>query len=256
MATSGPPTRGFSARAVAGYRSDPNTLSQALFAPLPDRYDRLAALLSMGQDPRWRAAAVAHVAAARPGTVLDVACGPGAVTTRLARTTDARVVGVDLSAEMLDGARERLGARGLMDRVSLVRGRAESLPFDDGAFDALTVTYLLRYVTDPAATIRELARVVRPGGAVASLEFFVPRGAWLPLWRLYTRAVLPAAGLVAGGRAWWDVGRFLGPNIEEHYRLYPLDWTLEQWRGAGITDVCARAMSLGGGVVITGRRAG
>ena len=90
---------------------------------------------------------------------------------------------------MLARARSRFG-----DRVELVEASAEQLPFADATFDHLTVTYLLRYVDDPGATLRELARVVRPGGVVASLEFGVPDGLARPAWELYVRAGLPLAG--------------------------------------------------------------
>ena len=98
--------------------------------------------------------------------------------------------------------------------IRLVEGRAEELPFADGEFAALTFTYLLRYVDDPAATVRELARVVRPGGTIAMLEFAVPRGVWRPPWELWVRAGLPVAGrLISPG--WHEVGDFLGPSIRE-----------------------------------------
>jgi demethylmenaquinone methyltransferase/2-methoxy-6-polyprenyl-1,4-benzoquinol methylase len=129
------------------------------------------------------------------------------------------------------------------------------LPFADATFDALTFTYLLRYVADPAATLRELARVVVPGGSVAGLEFAVPSNRfWWSWWWLYTRFVLPTAGYVTGGREWYAVGRFLGPNISGHYRRYPVDWTVEAWRKAGLVDVRVRAMSLGGGIVMWARK--
>lgn len=246
---------GFGPRAVSGYRDAPNEFAQRLFAPMPRHYNALAAVLSFGQDPRWRRAIVEHVARARPATVLDVACGPCAVTTRLARSTTAHVVGLDLSEGMLRAGQRRVREEGLAERVSLVLGRGEQLPFPDASFDALTFTYLLRYVADPAATIAELARVVKPGGPIASLEFAVPASAaWRALWWLYTRAVLPVGGLLTGGPAWWDVGRFLGPNISAHYDAFPVAWTVDAWRAAGIEDVTATPMSLGGGLVMTGRR--
>ena len=243
------------ARSIRHYRDAPNAFARELFAPLPPRYDALATLLSFGQDPRWRAAMVEPVAAARPALILDVACGPGAVTRRLARETSARVVGIDLSEPMLRQGSAAIASAGLNERVALVVARGEQLPFPDATFDALTFTYLLRYVEDPAATLAELARVVKPGGPIASLEFAVPaRPRWWIAWWLYTRAVLPVAGFAVGGRAWWNVGRFLGPSISAHYRRYPISWTERAWRDAGITEVRTRRMSLGGGLVISGVR--
>ncbi len=189
--------------------------------------------------------------------VLDVATGTGAVAERLVRRFGCRVTGIDQSADMLAAARERLAGGGLADRVTLLRGEAENLPFPDATFDALTVTYLLRYVDDPAAVLRELARVVRPGGVVASLEFGVPPRA-LPraAWRLYTGVVLPARGIAVGGRAWWRAGRFLHRSIPDLYRRHPLPALLDLHRAAGLGDVRVRRLSFGGGVVIWGVRAG
>jgi len=147
---------------------------------------------------------------------------------------------------MLELARARFG-----ETVDLVQASAAEIPFPSATFDHLTFTYLLRYVDDPRATLAELARVVKPGGTIANLEFCVPRGAWRPLWDLYVGIGLPAAGRVVS-RAWYDVGRFLGPSIREFYERWPLERQLELWRQAGIGDVQARRMSLGGGVVIWG----
>ena len=236
---------------------DPNRFAQELFTPLPTRYDRLAALLSMGQDRRWRRAMIDHVVDARPHMVLDVATGPAGVALQLADRTRARVVGVDLTLGMLRQGVANVARRGRSDRVQLTAGRAEQLPFPDRTFDALTFTYLLRYVDDPQATLDELARVVRPGGSVASLEFLVPeRPFWRFWWWGFTRLVLPVGGLLTGGRPWFEVGRFLGPNISGQYRRYPVAWTVEAWRRAGFVDVGVRRMSLGGGLVMWGRRAG
>ncbi len=190
-----------------------------------------------------------------PTRILDVATGTAGVSLMLADRTDADITGMDLTEAMLRTGSERVARHELGDRIRLVCARAEQLPFPDAAFDALTFTYLLRYVADPAATLRELARVVRPGGVVSSLEFFVPPPpVWLPAWRLYTRVVLPAAGFLGGGREWARVGRFLGPSIEEHYRRHPVEAHVEMWHAAGIVDVHTRPMSLGGGLVMWGRR--
>ena len=177
--------------------------------------------------------------------MLDVATGTGLVAERLV-AAGHRVTGLDQSADMLELARARFG-----ETVDLVQASATEIPFPSATFDHLTFTYLLRYVDDPGATLAELARVVKPGGTIANLEFCVPRGAWRPLWDLYVGIGLPAAGRVIS-RAWYDVGRFLGPSIREFYERWPLERQLELWRQAGIGDAQARRMSLGGGVVIWG----
>jgi len=150
---------------------------------------------------------------------------------------------------MLTVAREQLPAT-----VRLVEAGAEKLPFDDASFDALTFTYLLRYVDDPGATLRELTRVVRPGGTIASLEFGVPAGLWRPLWAAYVGAILPAAGRILSP-GWHEVGRFLGGSIREFWRRYPLERQLELWRAADIDQLRRRRLSLGGAIVIWGNRA-
>ena len=234
---------------------DRNEFAQQLFAPLPRRYDQLAEVLSMGQNGRWRRAMIDRIACTSPATVLDVATGTAGVALQLAQRTESDLVGVDLTRNMLARGQENVTKAGLTSRIRLVAGQAEQLPFSDGAFDALTFTYLLRYVDDPRATLRELARVVKPGGAVASLEFFVPPNRfWRFWWWLYTRLVLPLGGWLTGGREWFRVGRFLGPNISRHYRTYSLAWTEDAWREAGFENVGVKIMSLGGGLVMWGTR--
>jgi len=239
-----------------------NSFAQQLFAPLPARYDRLAEILSFGQNGRWRRAMVDHLA---PGSgipaadrvVLDVAAGTAGVSLQIAERTGAKVIGIDLTEQMLRQGARNVTAAGADDRVSLINGRAEQLPLADASVDALTFTYLLRYVSDPQATLTELARVVRPGGTVASLEFNVPPSQfWRFWWRAYTWLVLPLGGLITGGRQWYEVGRFLGPSIAGHYRRYPIEWTVRAWHQAGLQNVGYAVMSLGGGLVMWGTRAG
>ena len=226
--------------------------ARALFAPLGPTYDRYGALLSLGQDPRWRRFLVSCVDAGPHDTVLDVATGTAAVALELVRQKDCFVWGVDQSPGMLEVGRLRVALAAAAKQVRLVEGSAEALPFEDGQFDALTFTYLLRYVDDPLATLRGLARVVRRGRTVAMLEFGLPRGAWRPLWELYVRVGLPAAGrLISPG--WHDVGRFLGPSIRGFHERHPS--LPDLFREAGITGVQQRRLSLGGGVVVWGRRA-
>jgi demethylmenaquinone methyltransferase/2-methoxy-6-polyprenyl-1,4-benzoquinol methylase len=232
-----------------------NAFAVKLFRRLPRRYDVLAEVLSFGQNRRWRAELVKHVIAGDPHQVLDVATGTAGVAMAMARQSNAHITGVDVSEDMLEIGRRRVLEAGLDGRVELDLARAEELPFADGGFEAISFTYVLRYVSDPAATIAELSRTLRPGGVMAGLDFYVPPNAvWHAAWWLYTRAVLPPAGMLLGGRAWWDVGRFLGPNISGHYGRWPLRRLLDAWETAGLVDVQWRVMSLGGGLVMWGTK--
>jgi demethylmenaquinone methyltransferase / 2-methoxy-6-polyprenyl-1,4-benzoquinol methylase len=225
--------------------------ARSLFAPLPGSYDRWSRLLSLGQDPRWRRFLVSRVEAGPGDTVLDVATGTAAVAIELVRQRGCNVVGVDQSPQMLVEAAHRVAAAGLDNHIQLVEARAEQLPFPDRSFDALTFTYLLRYVEDPDATLRELVRVVRPGGTVAMLEFGVPGGLWRAPWEVYVRVGLPLAGR-AISPGWHEVGVFLGESIRDFHSRYPNLGRL--WREAGVADVRGRRLSLGGGLVVWGRR--
>jgi demethylmenaquinone methyltransferase/2-methoxy-6-polyprenyl-1,4-benzoquinol methylase len=234
--------------------SERKRLARELFAPLGPTYDRWSNLLSLGQDPRWRRFLVSRLSLGPDGEALDVATGTAAVAIELARRTGCRVVGVDQSAEMLAAGRERIRAAGLEERIRLVEGAAERLPFEDCSFDGLTFTYLLRYVDDPATTLGELARVLKPGATMAALEFGLPRGIWRPLWEAYVRIGLPVAGRIISP-GWHEVGSFLGPSIRSFHGRLPIARQVELWRGAGLEDVRVRRLSLGGGYVTWGRRA-
>ena len=234
-----------------------NAFAIELFSGLPPRYDALAEVLSFGQNGRWRRELVSHLSAYRSKSILDVATGTAGVAIALASATEARITGVDISDAMLQRGRQRVEQAGFAGRISLQTARAESIPFPAESFDAVSFTYLLRYVADPAATLAELARVIRPGGHMASLDFFVPPNlAWRASWRAYTRTLLPASGLALGGRSWWDVGRFLGPNIEGFYGRWPLTRMVNSWKLAGMVDVGWRVMSLGAGLVMWGTKGG
>ncbi len=247
-----------------------------LFEGLPQRYDRTGAVMSFGQDPRWRAAMVAAVRPQPGMRILDVATGTGMVARALA-AHGADVTALDQSEAMLAVARSRhadaagtADASGTADQadpadpadptdpagghITFVTGEAEHLPFEDASFDALTFTYLLRYVDDPAATLMEIARVVKPGGRIGMVEFGVPDNPALrQLWRAHTRVGLPVMGR-AVSTAWYEVGRFLGPNIEQFHAAYPDLVTL--WERAGIDGVIQRRMSFGAGLVMWGVRDG
>jgi demethylmenaquinone methyltransferase/2-methoxy-6-polyprenyl-1,4-benzoquinol methylase len=219
--------------------------ARELFAPLGPTYDRVGAGLSLGQDPLGRRFLVSRLP--RGGHVLDVATGTGLVAAAL-RRRGFEVTGVDLSPEMLAVAHRRFG-----DEVELINASAEALPLASASFDHLTVTHVLRYVADPGATLAELARVVRPGGLLASLEFGVPQGPARPLWDLYVKAVLPLAGRLLR-HGWQEVGDFLGGSIRDFWERHPLERQLEWWHAAGLHGVEVRRLSLGIVVVIWGRK--
>ncbi|MPZ99980.1 MAG: methyltransferase domain-containing protein [Dehalococcoidia bacterium] len=215
-----------------------------LFAPLAPGYERWGALLSLGQDARWRAEMVARLDLAPGSLVLDVAAGTGLIA-RLVEARGCRAVAIDQSGPMLREAYRR--------GTPSILATAEALPVADDQFDAVTFSYLLRYVADPLTCMRELVGVLRPGGRVGMVEFGRPRGLWGPPWWLYTRIGLPAAGMVAGD-GWRRVGSFLGPSIDDLHDRFPGDALGALWRDAGLVDVHIQRRSLGGGVLMWGRK--
>jgi demethylmenaquinone methyltransferase/2-methoxy-6-polyprenyl-1,4-benzoquinol methylase len=235
---------------------EPERTQQArrLFAGIAGEYDRMGAVLSLGQDPRWRRSLVSKVNAIPGSWVLDVATGTGLVARELVGK-NLRVAGLDQSPSMIRKAVEGARVAGMGGRVRFVAGQAEALPFGDETFDALTFTYLLRYVADPAATVRELARTIRPGGVMASLEFHEPRDPWLHAgWFAYTRGLMPLIG-GAASNAWYRTGRFLGPSITEFVRRYPLPVQVRMWQEAGIRRIRTKQLTGGAAVVMWGVKA-
>jgi demethylmenaquinone methyltransferase / 2-methoxy-6-polyprenyl-1,4-benzoquinol methylase len=228
--------------------ADRSRFARRLFAGIAPEYDRMGALLSFGQDPRWRRFLLSRVNAIPGAWVLDAATGTGLVARELARR-NLRVAALDPSAAMIRRGVEAARAEGLGDRIRFLGGRAERLPFPDETFDAVTFTYLLRYVTDPAATVGELARVLRPGGVMAALEFSVPHETWAHAgWWVHTRAVMPAVGW-AVSPGWYRTGRFLGRDVTEFYRRFPLPVQVRWWQEAGMRRVRTRPFSNGAAVV-------
>jgi demethylmenaquinone methyltransferase/2-methoxy-6-polyprenyl-1,4-benzoquinol methylase len=226
--------------------------ARELFAPLGPTYDRYARLLSFGQDPRWRRFMVSRLPVGPEDTVVDVACGTGAVALELVRRAGCSVVGVDQSPEMMEEARRRLRGD---ERIRLVEASAADLPFEDASFDGLTAAYLLRYLDDLPAGLAELARVLRPGATAALLDFWVPPA---PIarqaWNVWVDAGLPLAGR-AISPGWHEVGRFLGDSIRRFHAEWQLERLLGAFRDAGFESPAARRLSLGGCLVIWGRKA-
>ena len=187
-------------------------------------------------------------------TVLDVPCGGGVAFRALGREQRVRYLAMDLDQAMLARARRRADRLGL-EQIELGSADMRHLPLPDRAAD-LCLTYSgLHMISDPEVAIAEMARCLRPGGTLACLEFNVPpQPAWRAAWWCYTRLALPVLGGLTGGPAWYRVGRFLGPSISEHYREHPLAWHVAAWQAAGLTEVGTEPMSLGGGLVMWGRK--
>jgi demethylmenaquinone methyltransferase/2-methoxy-6-polyprenyl-1,4-benzoquinol methylase len=222
--------------------------AKRLFAGIAPEYDRMGAVLSFGQDPRWRRFLVSKVNAIPGAWVLDVATGTGLVARELARK-NLRVLGLDQSVQMVTRGQAAVRDRGLEDRIRFTLGQAQSLPFADQTFDAVTLTYLLRYVDDPGATVAELVRVLRPGGVMASLEFHVPPEPWARAgWSAYTRGAMPYLGWAVSNE-WYRTGRFLGRSITEFVTRYPLPVQVRWWQEAGMRRVKTKLLSNGVAVV-------
>jgi demethylmenaquinone methyltransferase/2-methoxy-6-polyprenyl-1,4-benzoquinol methylase len=229
---------------------DPERTRQArrLFAGIAPEYDRMGSVLSFGQDPRWRRFLASKVNAIPGAWVLDVATGTGLVARELARK-NVRVVGLDQSPAMVARGVEAVRERGLDGRVRFTLGQAQALPFADGSVDAVTFTYLLRYVDDPAATVAELVRVLRPGGVMASLEFHVPPEPWARAgWFAYTRSAMPLVGWTVSNE-WYRTGRFLARSITEFVEGNPLPVQVRWWQEAGMRRVRTKLLSNGAAVV-------
>jgi demethylmenaquinone methyltransferase/2-methoxy-6-polyprenyl-1,4-benzoquinol methylase len=230
-----------------------NETARNLFSGIASNYDRPAEILSLLQYTRWHRFLLTNLRLPEGARVLDMATGTGAIALRVTQQAGARVIGADITRPMLVQAMARAGREGMLQRLELVECTAEAAPFADGIFDAVIFTYLLRYVDDVPSTLRELARTLRPGGVMLSLDFAVPGPVVYPLWRLYTSLVLPLAGAVLS-TSWMRVGGFLGTSIRRFYDRWPENRLAELWRESGFPDVRSRRLSLGGALVMWGAK--
>jgi len=231
-----------------------NDVARPLFSGVASSYEFASQFLSYGQYRRWHRSLVNKLVLPEPALVLDMATGTGAVAFRVAQRPQVRVIAADVTRAMLRQAQARAARDGRPPPIDLIECTAEAMPFPDAAFDAVIFTYLLRYVSDVPATLRELTRVVRPGGMMLSQDFAVPRGVFYPLWRLHTDLVLRLGGaLISPG--WRRAGAFLGGSIRDFYRRWPEERILHLWRECGFPDVRAERLSLGGALIMWGTRA-
>ena len=230
------------------------TLAQDLFDGVAPSYDTWAQVLTFFQYLHWREFLVSRIAPRPENLVLDVCTGTAGVALEIADHHDGRIVGLDVSHLMLKAGLCAVEKKNLDGRVQLVQGRAEHLPFPDETFDTVVFTYLLRYVKDPAATIRELSRVLKSGGQLVSLEFGLPQALWVrALWEIYNRVVMPVMTIpVSGG--WHRMGCFLGSSIRDFSRRCPVERLAAIWRDNGIPLVETKPLLKGAAVVMWGTK--
>jgi demethylmenaquinone methyltransferase/2-methoxy-6-polyprenyl-1,4-benzoquinol methylase len=230
------------------------TLAQDLFDGVAPSYDAWAQVLTFFQYLRWREFLVSQMALQPGNLVLDVCTGTAGVALEIADHHNGKIVGLDVSHLMLQAGLSAIEKRSIDGRVQLVQGRAEHLPFPDETFDTVVFTYLLRYVQDPDATIRELSRVLKPGGELLSLEFGIPEALWVrALWEIYNRVVMPVMTIPVS-RGWHRMGCFLGPSISGFCRRYPVERIAAIWRDNGIPLVETRPLLKGAAIVMWGTK--
>ena len=228
-----------------------NEIARDLFSGIAQDYDGPAEIFSLLQYSRWHRHLLANLPLPADGRVLDMATGTGAVALKLAERSGGQVMGADITRPMLIQAKARAARKGMLHRLEFIECSAEAVPFADSAFDTVMFTYLLRYVSDVPSTLRELARVLRPGGIMLSLDFAVPGPMVYPLWRLYTSLILPLAG-AAVSPSWMKVGTFLGKSIRQFSQRWPEYRLMELWRDCGFLKVRSRRLSLGGALIMWG----
>jgi demethylmenaquinone methyltransferase/2-methoxy-6-polyprenyl-1,4-benzoquinol methylase len=220
----------------ADLHKDPSRVS-GMFDQVAPAYDRTNTVLSMGNDRFWRAATTRAVDPRRGQKILDLAAGTGASSVALARS-GASVVAADFSPGMIAEGRRRHGG---IANLSFVEADATALPFADGEFDTVTMSFGLRNVNEPQRAIAELLRVTRPGGRLVICEFsHPPSRTFNGLYRFYNDRVLPVVAKAVSSNA--EAYDYLNESIRD----WPDQRTLAAWiRDAGWTDVAYRNLSMG-----------
>lgn len=223
---------------------------QEMFNGIAPKYDLLNHLLSMGIDKSWRRKAMRELEGGRRGTVLDIACGTGDFSIEALRHGVERVVGADISENMLAVAREKAREKGLEDRLEFRYGDSENLDFEDGTFDAVTVAFGVRNFEHLERGLAEMCRVLRPGGKVVVLEFSTPeRFPMKQLYRFYFKQILPrVGGFVSGDRKAYE---YLPASV---FAFPQGDRFLQIMRSCGYRNVAQRRLTFGIASLYTGEK--
>lgn len=226
---------------------------ERMFSAIAPRYDLLNRLLSAGRDRVWRRAAVAATRLPAGGRLLDVCAGTADMALEAARQFPAaRILGADFSLPMIARGRTKVARAGLTDRIGLQVAPAEALPFPDASFDAITVAFGLRNLVDRPRGLREMLRVLRPGGRAVILEFTTPpHPLFRRLYLWYFQRVLPAVGrLVSGHASAYD---YLPASVAD----FPPPEGVSAWmREAGFSAVSYRFMTCGIVAIHAGEKPG
>ena len=225
--------------------ADKGAYVREMFARIAPRYDRANRVLTAGMDERWRKQAIALLAPPRGGAILDLCCGTGDVVFHLLRTDPTlHVTGIDFCAPMLDGARAR-APREARGEATFVEGDVMALPFAQGSFEGATMGFSLRNVVDIDHALREIARVLKPGGRFVNLDVSkAPNRLFKRLFDLYFYRVVPwVGGAVGGSRAAYT---YLPNSLTNHPSAEDLR---ERFARAGFVDA-GFARLMGGSIAI------
>jgi demethylmenaquinone methyltransferase/2-methoxy-6-polyprenyl-1,4-benzoquinol methylase len=217
-----------------------------MFDRIARRYDLVNTVLSGGTDGGWRRRAARATGLQPGGSALDVACGSGKLTAELARIAggSGRVVGLDFSAQMLEIARRDHPG------IDFLEGDALNLPFDDASFDASTIAFGLRNLADPVRGLRDMQRVVKPGGRCVVLEFVrPPKNVVGGAYRLYLRTLLPAIGGTLSGQP--AAYRYLSDTVDSYRSPEELR---EMAAAAGWSEVGYKGLAMGTVGIVTGTK--
>lgn len=221
-----------------------------MFTTIAPRYDLLNTMLSFNQDRRWRRFTANQCHGAPDGMVLDVCTGTGELARTLVQQNDKTVVGIDFNADMLANANVKLDKWAEGKDIRLIRGDAMRLPFATNTFSCATIGFALRNVADVAVTFREMARVVKPGGKVISLELTRPPSAWVrPFYYLYLRRIAPIVGGIISGKR--EAYVYLPDSILE---FPPPEKVAEIMRQTGLCEVKTYRLTFGSATVQVGTK--